>query len=282
MPVSAPADRRFRRKHVRPGRRLSLRRWGKTLLLAALVSVAAGYLFYVARGFATSSQWLTVSRISVHGNSRLSSADVQAQLEGLIGANILTFDIDAWRQKLRTLPWVADVAIRRQLPDTVAVFVSERTAAAIGRLDGRLYLIDQTGEIIDSYGPAYAGIDLPIVDGLATGRSSEFKVEKERAGVAARLFAALQTRPDIASRVSQIDVSDPKALGIVLKGDTAVVRVGDRQFIERLQSYLELAPVFRESVPNIESVDLRYGERAIVKPLQGDTPSRRVPRADKG
>jgi len=282
MPVSAPADRRFRRKHVRPGRRLSLRRWAKTLLLAALVSVAAGYVFYVARGFVTSSQWLTVSRISVHGNSRMSSADVQAQLEGLIGANILMFDIDAWRQKLRTLPWVADVAIRRQLPDTVAVFVSERTAAAIGRLDGQLYLIDQRGEIIDPYGPAYAGIDLPIVDGLAAGRSSEFQVDDERAKVAARLFAALQTRPDIASRISQIDVSEPDAVAVVLKGDTAVVRVGNRQFIERLQSYIELAPVFRESVPDIESVDLRYDERVIVKPLPRGTPARRTSRGDKG
>lgn len=282
MPVSAPADRRFRRKHVRPGRRLSLRRWGKTLLVAAIVFVAAGYGLYLARAFATSSRWLTVSKISVKGNSRMSSADVRAALEGLIGANILMFDIDAWQRQLQTLPWVADVAIRRQLPDTVAVTISERTPAAVGRLDGQLFLIDLTGEIIDPYGPAYDAIDLPIVDGLAAGRSGEFKVDEERARVAAHLFRALQTRPDIASRISQIDVSDPKAMGIVLKGDTTVVRVGDRQFIERLQSYVELAPVFRESVPNIEWVDLRYGARAIVKPLQGDTPARRPSRADKG
>jgi cell division septal protein FtsQ len=282
MPVSAPADRRFRRKHVRPGRRLSLRRWGKTLLLAALAFVAAGYGLYIARGFALSSRWLTVSKISVHGNSRMSSADVRAALDGLVGANILMFDIDAWQRQLRTLPWIDDVAIRRQLPDTVAVTVSERTPAAIGRVDGRLFLIDLTGEIIDPYGPAYAEIDLPIVDGLAAGRSGEFKVDGERASVAAHLFRALQTRPDIASRISQIDVSDPRSVGIVLKGDTTVVRVGDRQFIERLQSYVELAPVFRESVPNIEWVDLRYRARAIVKPLPGDTPARRSSRTDKG
>ena len=282
MPVSAPADRRFRRKHVRPGRRLSLRRWGKTFLLAALVVVATGYAFYIARGFAMSSRWLTVSKISVRGNSRMSTAEVRSALGGLMGANILTFDIDAWQRELQTLPWVADVAIRRQLPDTVAVIVSERTAAAIGRLDGRLFLIDVTGAIIDNYGPEYSAIDLPIVDGLATGRSSGLQVDPERATVAARLFTALQTRPDIAGRISQIDVSDPKSVDIVLSGDPTVVRVGDRQFIERLQSYVELAPVFRETVPNIEWVDLRYGERAIVKPLPGDTSARRTSRAGKG
>ncbi|HEX5109451.1 MAG TPA: FtsQ-type POTRA domain-containing protein [Vicinamibacterales bacterium] len=282
MPVPAPADRRFRRKHVRPGRRLWLRRWGKRFLLVVLVLAAGVYVFQAGRVFATSSQWLTVSKISVQGNSRMPTASVQRELEGLVGTNILMLDIDAWRRRLRALPWVADVAIRRQLPDTVAVLVSERTAAAIGRLDGGLFLIDQKGEIIDPYGPAYAGIDLPIVDGLAAGRSSEFPVDEERARVAARLFAALRTRPDIAGRVSQIDVSDPDAVGIVLKGDTAVVRVGNTQFIERLQSYIELAPLFRESVPEIESVDFRYDERAIVKPLPGSTQSRRGPRADKG
>jgi cell division septal protein FtsQ len=282
MPVPAPADRRFRRKHVRPARRLSLRRWGKTVLLGILLLVAGVYVFRAGQAFATSSQWLTVSTISVQGNSRMPTASVQRELEGLIGTNILMIDIDAWRRKLRALPWVSDVAIRRQLPDTVAVLVSERTAAAIGRLDGGLFLIDQTGEIIEAYGPAYAGIDLPVVDGLAAGRSSEFPVDEERARVAAQLFAALRTRPDIASRVSQIDISDPDALGIVLKGDTAVVRVGNKQFLERLQSYIELAPVFRESVPEIESVDFRYEERAIVKPLPGSTQSRRASHGDKG
>ena len=41
----------------------------------------------------------------------------------------------------------------------------------IGRLGTSLYLIDAKGVIVDEYGPAYADIDLPIIDGLAAAPS---------------------------------------------------------------------------------------------------------------
>ena len=36
------------------------------------------------------------------------------------------------------------------------------------RLNGQLYLVDRTGTLIDEFGPQYADLDLPIIDGLAT------------------------------------------------------------------------------------------------------------------
>ena len=84
--------------------------------------------------------------------------------------------------------------------------------------------------------------------------------------MAARLLAALGAHPSLAKRVSQIDVSDPRDLMVILKGDTAMVRLGDEQFAERLQSYVDLSPVLREKVPEIDYVDLRFDERVYVRP----------------
>ena len=47
---------------------------------------------------------------------------------------------------------------------------------------------------------------------------------------------------------------------------TALVRVGDDQFVERLRSYLDLAPALRERLSQIDYVDVRYGERIYVRP----------------
>jgi cell division septal protein FtsQ len=66
--------------------------------------------------------------------------------------------------------------------------------------------------------------------------------------------------------VSQIDVTDIRDAAVVLKGDTALVRLGDDRFAERLQSYLDLAPRLRERVPEIDYVDLRFDERVYVRP----------------
>ena len=48
-----------------------------------------------------------------------------------------------------------------------------------------------------------------------------------------------------------------------------VVRLGDDQFVDRLQSYLDLAPALRERVENIDYVDLRFDERVYVGPARG-------------
>jgi cell division septal protein FtsQ len=80
------------------------------------------------------------------------------------------------------------------------------------------------------------------------------------------VLAALQGRPDLARRVSQIDVSDDRDATLILKGDTALVRVGTEQFVERLQSYVDLAPALRERIAAIDSVDLRFDQRVYVRP----------------
>ena len=140
---------------------------------------------------------------------------------------------------------------------------------AIGRIRDVLYLIDPEGTIIDEFGPNYAEFDLPIVDGLASRRPGATLVDDARAALAARLIAELQRRPDLAARISQIDVSDVDDAVVVLKDDTALVHIGDQRFTERVQSYVDLVPALRERVPEIDYVDLRFDERVYVRPSRG-------------
>jgi cell division septal protein FtsQ len=162
---------------------------------------------------------------------------------------------------------VADAAIRRVLPGTVAVAISERQPMGIGRVGDDLYLLDDRGGIVDRFGPAYAQLDLPIIDGLAAPpRDNGPLIDAARADLAARVLASLQGRPDLAKHVSEIDVSDVRDAVLLLKGDTALVRVGTERFAERLQSYLDLVPALRERVAAIDYVDLRFDERVYVRP----------------
>jgi cell division protein FtsQ len=196
----------------------------------------------------------------------LSRGEVIALLDGLRGQNMMTMNLESWRQKLLASPWVEDAAMRRVLPGTIAVAISEREPMGIGRLGRDLYLIDRHGTIIDEFGPNYAELDLPIVDGLGGTPEHGALVDEARAALAARLLVSLQPRPDLSKRVSQIDVSDLRDAAVVLKGDTALLRLGDDQFAERLQSYLDLAPALREQVDAIDYVDLRFDERIYVRP----------------
>ena len=53
----------------------------------------------------------------------------------------------------------------------------------------------------------------------------------------------------------------------------------DEKFLERLQSYLELAPALRERVPEIDYVDLRFGTRVYVRPAALAKGGRRTARS---
>jgi cell division protein FtsQ len=283
-PVAAvAADKRFRRVHVKPAsrRRLRGRALLKPLVRWALPALVVCYAMYRGATVVTHARMLQIDHIDVSGNDRLSKGEVMAVLDGLRGESLMWTDLDAWRNRLLASPWVRDAALRRSLPSTVEVVVLERTPIGIARFQspaGDLYLVDERGIIIDQYGPQYADFDLPIVDGLdaAAGLRSPnarasfgpaaLTADPYRAELAARVIAALRTKPQVAARLSQIDVGDLHNAAVMLNGDRAVIHLGDDQFLARLESYLGLASALRERVPDIESVDLRFDERIYVKP----------------
>jgi cell division protein FtsQ len=264
--VAAPADRRFRRAHVKP----SQRRWNwRPLVRRAAVSCLslAALAFALYRGRAAIAQIGTVDRIVVRGNERLSKGEVLAVLSGLRGESLFGTDLDEWHRRLMRSPWVRDAALRRSLPSTVEVVISERQPVGIGRLNGDTYLVDERGVVIDQYGPQYADLDLPIIDGLMAMSGEEGSTaDMARAELAARLIAAIRSRPEMAHKLSQIDVTDVHNASVILSGDPAVIYVGEDQFLQRLQSYVELAPTLRARVPDIDYVDLRFDERIYVRP----------------
>ena len=267
MPVAAPADKRFRRAHVSPAKPTTLRdAWPR---LARLVIVCAGLVWglYFGTTRVLSAEALTIGTITVTGNARMSRGEVVALLAGLRGQNMLSADLESWRRKLLNSPWVAEAAIRRVFPGTVAVAISERQPLGIGRINDSLYLVDHRGTVIDEYGPNYADFDLPIIDGLTAQASAEgMLVDEARANLVGRLLSALAERPDLVRRVSQVDVTDAHNAVLILKNDTVLVRVGDDNFVERLQAYLDLSATLRDRIPDIDYVDLRFDDRVYVRP----------------
>jgi len=268
MPVTAPADKRFRRAHLKLARkRAGWARWRWRAAAVVLLLAVAGYAAHGVAVRIMDLPMFRVQRIAVHGNRRLSSGEVLALLEGLRGQSILTVNLDQWREAVLNSPWVSEALLRRTLPSTVDVSVQERHALGIGRVNGALYLVDDNGVVIDEYGPNYADLDLPIIDGLSSAPGAD-ETDVARAGLARRLLDALRVR-NMAGRVSQIDVSDSRNAVVLLDGDPTLVRLGDDHFVERLQSYVDLAPALRERVSGIDYVDMRFDERVYVRPSGG-------------
>jgi len=264
--VSAPADRRFRRSDVRPGSRRAWRsalraglRWGVPSLL-----LAGGGLWLSSA--ALSSEAMKVDRIVVRGNQHLTLTEVETLLAGLRDENILRVDFEKYRRQMLDSPWVADVSMSRQLPSTIELQVTERVPMAIARLGPQLFLVDETGVIMDEFGAQYREFNLPIIDGLLRGRADEVEAaDPVRVKLVRTFLAAITARADLRQHLSQVDVSRERNVVVMLDEDTAWLHLGADKFVERLSNYIELAPTLQEQFTEIDYVDLRFDDHVYVK-----------------
>ena len=262
--VAVPADRRFRRADVRPDRRhlvrlvLRISRWVVPvgIVLAAAVWMVDAML---------QARVLSVQHITVRGNSRLTEDDVMALVEDVRGENILQVDLEEYRRRVMDSPWIADVTLRRVLPATLDVAVVERKPLVTARLGDQLYLVDESGAIIDEFGTQYRDLDLPIVDGLfgPVGKAGAL-VDHARVQLTAALLSVINTWPDLRRHLSQVDVSNAHDAVVMFDNDTAWLHLGESQFAERLRTYLELEPTLDEQFQDIDYIDLRFDQRVFV------------------
>jgi cell division septal protein FtsQ len=263
--VHTSPDRRFRRVHVTPSRRrrqaAARRRFVGRTLMVALASVG---VFQLA-GQVSTAEFLQVDTVIVQGNRRLSGGEVLAMMGTLRGQNILTLDLDRYRELLHSSGWIDTATLRRLLPSTLEIRVVERVPAAVARFGSRLYLIDDAGEVIDQLGPGIPGIGLPIVDGLSGMGDGVLADDTRRLELVSNLLRSLATAPDVLALVSQIRVTDPYDAVVMLSDDSTLVRLGHEQFSQRLRRYVELAPMLRERVAAVDYVDMRFEHRVVMR-----------------
>ena len=266
MTVQTRTDKGFHRsQHPSRRPRVAGRGWWRLVRGGALTIVLVGGGYQASLAL-LSAPFLDVADIVVRGHSQLSEGEVLMLVEGVSGTNIFTVDLDRERSRLLASPWIQDGALRRVLPSTIEVFVTERRPLAVARFSEQLYLVDAVGQIIDEYGPRFAGFDLPIIDGLGSVGTGTPVVKPDRMALASRLLQQLATKPEWLDSISQIDVANPYDAVVLLSSDPALLHLGGGQFLERLGSYAELAPTLREQVSEIDYVDLRFGERVYVGP----------------
>lgn len=267
MAVYVRSDPNFRRAYVQPApRRWFARRLGLLAHLIALLAAAAGAAWSLPA--LRRADVLRIDTVTVEGARRLSPGEVAGLVAPLRGENLLAADLEAGREGLLASGWVRGAVLRRVLPSAVHVRLDEREPVGLSRIGSRLYLVDETGHVIDEHGPRFADLDLPVIDGLSGGAPVS-DADARRAALAARLMADVAAHGGLAERVSQIDVADPRDAVVLLNGDPVRIHLGERDFAARLRTYLDVAPALREAVPDVDYADVRFDRRVYVGPAAG-------------
>ena len=268
--ASRPGRGTPKRTPARPRPARWRRKWAPRALVGLAFAAGAAQLAFAARH----AEVLAIDTVTVTGHRWMSEGELLGLLAPLRGENLLDADLDRARAALLGSAWIRSATLRRIFPSTVEVRVTERRPVALARFGEWLYLIAADGYLIDQFGPRYADIDVPIVDGLPPPVEPDDRVVRDvRTALAARLVADLAADPALAARVSQIEVTDPHNAVVLLSGDPARIQLGEGSFAERLRAYIDVAQAIRRGVASVDAVDMRFGPRVYVRPATRDSTS---------
>lgn len=212
-------------------------------LAAACVVAGIGVAGVFGYRWVTTSEQFAARHIVVYGNDRVTATDVETALAIPTGTNIFSIGLSELERRLETNPWVANANIRRELPNTLRVNITEHKPAAVVQLGG-LYLVDSKGNAFKRADfSAGEGAGLPVISGIERDdylhRPEAAKADIRKAMRIAEVYRAGEHRP----RLGEVHL-DGRSQFVVYTYDHAVaVRVGsgDEQTIASRLRFFDAA-----------------------------------------
>lgn len=237
---------------------------GMAVLLVATITCGGGYI-WLKTDLPAQARLAAQDMIGDAGatvDMRLGEVNLQgrvhAPLEALAdavgverGDPILSLDLDGIRRRVESIGWVRQATIWRQLPDTLHIEIVERQAFARWQIDGRVYLIDADGKVLEEGDRAEFHHLFLLVGEGASDKAHD-------------LLDMLQTEPVLASRVVNAirvrnrrwDVEFDNGIVVRLPEDGAAAAWARLIELERSHGLLRR---------DIKVVDLRLEDRLIVQ-----------------
>ncbi len=231
-------------------------------LAVTALAVVAGYELY---GVIVRTTFLRLDRIEVNSLKRLHREDVVALAGVKPGDDMLTMKPQRIGEQLMKNPWVDKVRVRRYLPHTLTIDITEREPVAVVNMN-YLYYLDKKGDV---FKPLTEGdrLDYPILTGF-----SEEDMWKDPTGSREALKAALDligllSGGQVLTLAEISEIHFDKGYGFTLftvRGGVPV-KLGNSGFGEKLA---RLGRIYRElqaQMPTLEYIDLDYSDRIVVK-----------------
>jgi cell division protein FtsQ len=192
-----------------------------------------------------------VQQVLVRGRARIPQEDLLMHLNIDDNAPIFDIDLAKARENIAEIPWIKDVAVSRQLPDTVIVSITERTPVALWQYQKKISAIDADGVALTS-------------DGLEQFRQLPLVVGAEAPARATEIVALLTAEPTIAAQFqSAVRIGDRRWDLKLKNGITVKLPENDVELaISRLARGQQTKDLLGK---NITTIDLRIPDKLVVE-----------------
>lgn len=230
---------------------------GNSAVFALVIAISIGISAYIYMH--PQKIILPLKQVVFTGNRHLTDDELK-ELSGIgVQESLVTVSNREVSQRLLKSPWILSVNIRKEYPDTLSLAIKEAAPFALLDMNGRLFLIDENGKLLEEMKDGSIPF-LPVITG------DPFH-EKEGFSDALNLAKLMNDRRFSLERdYIEIILSKPHELTITIDG--TVVIIGSGKYKEKLERLLELENRIETSGILVDYIDLRFADKAIVKPIK--------------
>ncbi|MGA1796553.1 MAG: cell division protein FtsQ/DivIB [bacterium] len=147
-----------KRKGKAPRRRASVLPYVVMFVIVALIPLGRHLIEWGTRW-----GYLTVKRIEITGNSRISSEQIKMWTGIKEGLNMLNFDLDGVTGIAEAQPWIRSLLVERRFPYTVSIEVEEKLPVAIWEEEDNRFLMDEFGCLLEPVRGRDSFSSLPVM-----------------------------------------------------------------------------------------------------------------------
>jgi len=213
---------------------------------------------------------LKPDQIEVNGNRIVGREAVLQQFVHDRNRSVLQVPLEARRSQLEQIPWVESASVQRILPNRLLIELTERTPIAFARSGNELALIDAHGVILDR--PRGEELHFPIVTGVSEDLPRDQR-EKRMQTYAEFMKDVDLVRSSSSDRVSEVDLSIPKDLRVVMTGlanagdsQAVTIHFGSSEFTGKFKMLVDNFSQWQANAGHVQSIDLQYSRQVVVNP----------------
>lgn len=257
-------SRRIRRRGTR-----QFWRWLAYLSLYILLagSTVSGLVW--GRNVVLSHPRFAISRVVVSGCTPGTAQEVKALLEGVMDQNLFRCDLEQVRRMVVVHRWVHQVVVRRHLPDSLFLSITEETPAGLALLERQVFVVNREGQPICEVNAFDGMLDVPVLVGLD---GVEDPVPLIRKGLSF-LNEIKKASLLFWGNLETLDLSDPDNVVAHLAQDRAPVNLGDHLVEENLVNFLSIAEYVQQRYPNKAYIELGFPGQVVVMPNPAEGPN---------
>lgn len=203
---------------------------------------------------------LPVKHIVFIGNRHLTDDELRVLAEVRANQSLVAISNKKVSQKLLKSPWIRSVSVRKELPDTLLLLIEEAIPFALLDMNSHLFIVDDKGKLLEEL----KGGSIPFLP-VITG--DPFR-ESEGLSEAIKL-AKLMNSKGFSSERDQIEIFAGKPHELTVTIDGTIVKMGSGKYEEKLERLIAIEDELKNRGIPLDYIDLRFENRAIVKPIAG-------------